>query len=177
GLRHPGRAAIGGAPEAQLLAGRLEARPGDINVVAVLAPGIGSYRHPVLVPAVVLLDDHGVAPGAAAVGGTIYLNGSTRARIRAEARVVEGAVAVHGDHRVAERGDAAGHGRHEAAGPRQPAVVRRREPREEAPQENRSEEHTSELQSRFDLVCRLLLEKKKKKKKKKQRKQAKVQNK
>src|SRR5699024_7252520 len=29
--------------------------------------------------------------------------------------------------------------------------------------ENRSEEHTSELQSRFDLVCRLLLEKKKKK--------------
>src|SRR5699024_11593481 len=29
--------------------------------------------------------------------------------------------------------------------------------------EHRSEEHTSELQSRFDLVCRLLLEKKKKK--------------
>src|SRR5438067_7452004 len=28
----------------------------------------------------------------------------------------------------------------------------------------RSEEHTSELQSRFDLVCRLLLEKKKQKK-------------
>src|SRR5207249_6974616 len=33
--------------------------------------------------------------------------------------------------------------------------------------EIRSEEHTSELQSRFDLVCRLLLEKKKKKQKKK----------
>src|SRR5207249_11184360 len=31
-------------------------------------------------------------------------------------------------------------------------------PREDA--EGRSEEHTSELQSRFDLVCRLLLEKK-----------------
>src|SRR5207249_12057592 len=31
----------------------------------------------------------------------------------------------------------------------------------------RSEEHTSELQSRFDLVCRLLLEKKKKIKNKK----------
>ena len=31
----------------------------------------------------------------------------------------------------------------------------------------RSEEHTSELQSRFDLVCRLLLEKKNKQKKKK----------
>src|SRR5207249_7912786 len=28
--------------------------------------------------------------------------------------------------------------------------------------DERSEEHTSELQSRFDLVCRLLLEKKKK---------------
>src|SRR5690349_22802862 len=32
---------------------------------------------------------------------------------------------------------------------------------------DRSEEHTSELQSRRDLVCRLLLEKKKKTKKKK----------
>src|SRR5690349_23939332 len=31
------------------------------------------------------------------------------------------------------------------------------------PVEDRSEEHTSELQSRRDLVCRLLLEKKKKK--------------
>src|SRR5699024_11718855 len=31
------------------------------------------------------------------------------------------------------------------------------------PYTGRSEEHTSELQSRFDLVCRLLLEKKKKK--------------
>src|SRR5699024_11925469 len=29
--------------------------------------------------------------------------------------------------------------------------------------QSRSEEHTSELQSRFDLVCRLLLEKKKRK--------------
>src|SRR5690349_23828590 len=37
----------------------------------------------------------------------------------------------------------------------------------------RSEEHTSELQSRRDLVCRLLLEKKKKKKKKKSNKQKK----
>src|SRR5438034_3432983 len=33
--------------------------------------------------------------------------------------------------------------------------------------ESRSEEHTSELQSHSDLVCRLLLEKKKKKKKNK----------
>src|SRR5437867_8527875 len=33
-----------------------------------------------------------------------------------------------------------------------------------SPSRNRSEEHTSELQSPYDLVCRLLLEKKKKKK-------------
>src|SRR5947207_7638187 len=36
-------------------------------------------------------------------------------------------------------------------------------------QPKRSEEHTSELQSHSDLVCRLLLEKKKKKKKKKKK--------
>src|SRR5437868_12835808 len=43
----------------------------------------------------------------------------------------------------------------DAAAPAEPerAPVRRRR--------HRSEEHTSELQSRFDLVCRLLLEKKK----------------
>src|SRR2546427_7992098 len=35
---------------------------------------------------------------------------------------------------------------------------------EPAPEEIRSEEHTSELQSQSNLVCRLLLEKKKKKK-------------
>src|SRR5438034_3673465 len=45
-----------------------------------------------------------------------------------------------------------------ARGPRR-AVVHR-----SAPQGPRSEEHTSELQSHSDLVCRLLLEKKKKKK-------------
>ena len=39
----------------------------------------------------------------------------------------------------------------------------------------RSEEHTSELQSHSDLVCRLLLEKKKKKKKNKKKKKKKKQ--
>src|SRR5688572_31414418 len=38
----------------------------------------------------------------------------------------------------------------------------------------RSEEHTSELQSQSNLVCRLLLEKKKKKKKKKIEKKKKI---
>src|SRR5206468_4890186 len=45
------------------------------------------------------------------------------------------------------------------------------------PLKNRSEEHTSELQSRSDLVCRLLLEKKKKKNKKKQNKKKNIINK
>src|SRR5438270_5898936 len=40
----------------------------------------------------------------------------------------------------------------------------------------RSEEHTSELQSQSNLVCRLLLEKKKKKIKKKNNKHQKTQN-
>src|SRR5207249_12085103 len=39
---------------------------------------------------------------------------------------------------------------------------RRRTACDRVPRARRSEEHTSELQSRFDLVCRLLLEKKKK---------------
>src|SRR5437867_6275017 len=42
--------------------------------------------------------------------------------------------------------------------------------------DTRSEEHTSELQSPYDLVCRLLLEKKKKKKKKTKQKEKKKTN-
>src|SRR6266705_6056132 len=48
-----------------------------------------------------------------------------------------------------------------------PGVLGRRRPREPrggAGRRHRSEEHTSELQSPYDLVCRLLLEKKKTKK-------------
>src|SRR5699024_11729234 len=43
------------------------------------------------------------------------------------------------------------------------ALMTVRTPSARTPRMDRSEEHTSELQSRFDLVCRLLLEKKKKK--------------
>src|SRR5207249_9423495 len=43
------------------------------------------------------------------------------------------------------------------------ARTRSRRPPRGCRTRGRSEEHTSELQSRFDLVCRLLLEKKKKK--------------
>src|SRR2546422_8166173 len=57
-------------------------------------------------------------------------------------------------------------GEHAAPKPRSVgAHVARDEPQPPADQA-RSEEHTSELQSRLHLVCRLLLEKKKKKKKK-----------
>src|SRR5690606_41833708 len=45
---------------------------------------------------------------------------------------------------------------------RRPAARPRRRRRGCAPRARRSEEHTSELQSRENLVCRLLLEKKKK---------------
>src|SRR2546422_1681760 len=47
---------------------------------------------------------------------------------------------------------------HAHGGARRPARARRRRP---AVRGLRSEEHTSELQSRLHLVCRLLLEKKK----------------
>src|SRR3989449_1641863 len=40
--------------------------------------------------------------------------------------------------------------------------IGRLDPRSDPPRPPRSEEHTSELQSRLHLVCRLLLEKKKK---------------
>src|SRR5687768_18053766 len=49
------------------------------------------------------------------------------------------------------------------AGP--PRLGRRHHRHARRPSRGRSEEHTSELQSRLHLVCRLLLEKKKKKKK------------
>src|SRR5438477_9769721 len=51
--------------------------------------------------------------------------------------------------------------------------VRRERPQLGARSAARSEEHTSELQSHVNLVCRLLLEKKKKKKKKKEKKKIK----
>src|SRR2546421_4418008 len=47
---------------------------------------------------------------------------------------------------------------------REPQRLEEGHPRRPAAGPWRSEEHTSELQSRSDLVCRLLLEKKKKKK-------------
>src|SRR5690349_22173979 len=56
-------------------------------------------------------------------------------------------------HGRGAHGRRVGQGRDGARGPRGRTVP-----------DHRSEEHTSELQSRRDLVCRLLLEKKKKKK-------------
>src|SRR5688572_32062440 len=45
---------------------------------------------------------------------------------------------------------------------RESACQTRPEPKSDSPARMRSEEHTSELQSQSNLVCRLLLEKKKK---------------
>src|SRR2546430_15236709 len=62
---------------------------------------------------------------------------------------------------------AATHGRHPAAAGPPSSVVRHRPlpgRRGRCRTTDRSEEHTSELQSQSNLVCRLLLEKKKKKK-------------
>src|SRR5690348_18053634 len=64
------------------------------------------------------------------------------------------------DQRHEEHGDGAGH--HDDRARRLGELEERRHPRHH----ERSEEHTSELQSPVHLVCRLLLEKKKKKKKK-----------
>src|SRR2546430_8929528 len=74
---------------------------------------------------------------------------TTLFRSQAE-RAVEVAVAVHAPARVRE--EQLAHAREVDARPHRVAHVR-------------SEEHTSELQSQSNLVCRLLLEKKKNKKK------------
>src|SRR3712207_7875554 len=57
---------------------------------------------------------------------------------------------------------ALGHPRPEVVGERLQRLLRHAEPLQPLVGERRSEEHTSELQSRQYLVCRLLLEKKKK---------------
>src|SRR2546422_5045938 len=49
-----------------------------------------------------------------------------------------------------------------SASGRRARALRARDGNESSPPDHRSEEHTSELQSRLHLVCRLLLEKKKK---------------
>src|SRR5689334_24408586 len=67
----------------------------------------------------------------------------------------QAALAQHGEHERPSIGGIAQH------------VQVRRRGLAGAPLADRSEEHTSELQSQFHLVCRLLLEKKKKKQNKK----------
>src|SRR2546422_5699103 len=60
------------------------------------------------------------------------------------------------------RGSGRAHARQPAAEPRHARADSPPARRAGAPRGRRSEEHTSELQSRLHLVCRLLLEKKKK---------------
>src|SRR4051812_49655146 len=84
---------------------------------------------------------------------------------RSRHRALRDQEAVRDPARAAREGGQAEDRDHPAAGRREPAAAdprlawrraRRRHP-------GRSEEHTSELQSHVNLVCRLLLEKKKKK--------------
>src|SRR5205809_5203918 len=65
-------------------------------------------------------------------------------------------LSLHDALPIFAHGDGAGHIR------RRGEARARREPDGEGRRRRRSEEHTSELQSRLHLVCRLLLEKKKK---------------
>src|SRR5438034_8715443 len=71
-----------------------------------------------------------------------------------------------GDHRFPDRRAAVGYGHPVAPlGPGMALFARRGHAAPDVrPHRGRSEEHTSELQSHSDLVCRLLLEKKKNKK-------------
>src|SRR3989442_15811221 len=65
-------------------------------------------------------------------------------------------------HEIDRHGGAPQRGRHDILQRRvYRAVIRVQQSVRGAHQDNRSEEHTSELQSRPHLVCRLLLEKKK----------------
>src|SRR5207247_10732904 len=66
---------------------------------------------------------------------------------------------VPGDRETGLRAGARGPPRNRA--PVAQVVLRRSAPARPTGPRERSEEHTSELQSRVDLVCRLLLEKKK----------------
>src|SRR5437868_10100564 len=69
------------------------------------------------------------------------------------------ALPICGRRRLGQEGQLGRRARH-----REPAARSGRGARPGHERRVRSEEHTSELQSRFDLVCRLLLEKKKKNK-------------
>src|SRR5438067_8329775 len=84
-----------------------------------------------------------------AVEGTSHIEGGIA--------VFESAVAER-QHDLALRHDTAVEIRNPVVGP---SLTHQRPPSNNGARVSRSEEHTSELQSRFDLVCRLLLEKKK----------------
>src|SRR5690606_10433843 len=101
----------------------------------------------------------GVAARSSVICATRGLQGHGAVPLR---RTLAGGVpgARGGHHPGGQRQTGGGGGGGELPGPRpcDPRDLRRSRP------VRRSEEHTSELQSRENLVCRLLLEKKKKKK-------------
>src|SRR5690606_1138569 len=142
-----GRSARPGAGHAALAARSARPRAGHAQVPATPP----SRRAP---PAEALA----ARPIRAAPGAGILC--PTDGQRRGRARAGSGSPNSCNDHRYA-RARAPAHALHLAARRRSPAPSLRKEP-EERKRWNRSEEHTSELQSRENLVCRLLLEKKKK---------------
>src|SRR3989449_7932489 len=117
-------------------------------------------------PAAVVPADHPPGHGEQQLlphrGAEVYLRRIRRQRIRA--RVLQG-VRVSGEQRSDFRRDRHGDWHETASALPGHAGVERAAPVESpfaGGMQTRSEEHTSELQSRLHLVCRLLLEKKKK---------------
>src|SRR5690606_41811773 len=90
---------------------------------------------------------------------TLSLHTLFRSPPRPTAATIPAGIAMTSDTTVASRVSSSVAGRRLRISPATGSPVRRESPR--SPCSTRSEEHTSELQSRENLVCRLLLEKKK----------------
>src|SRR5262249_54433206 len=117
GLCAPGRPAIDGAPEAQLGSLRLEARPGDVNVVAVRESGIGTYGNPRLVAVGIPLHDNRITPAVPLISGYIDLDRSLEVGLRSQSRSIEITQPIDAQRRVTKRERAAWNRRKEAARP------------------------------------------------------------
>ena len=136
-LGRPGGAAIDGPTEPQLARGRLEARPGDVDIVAVLAARIGTDGQPFLVAPVVHLHDGRIAPGVSAVRRLVDHDRARGIRIGgAQVREVERAVPIDADRRIAECLRAARGRWHRTGGPCLAAVIRHGITREPNPIDN-----------------------------------------
>jgi len=83
-----------------------------------------SHSDPLFIAAVILLDHHRIAPGDAAVGRLVALDGNPAQGVGPQPGEIKIAVTVHVHHAVAESENAPGNGGHESAGPGLAAVGR-----------------------------------------------------